>query len=338
VRQWPWRWLAAALWCLAPSVVEAQARGAPRPESPRRPTAAAPASQRAAGDTTRRAPSDTAKAEKQLIAWIPNDSMMVELLKRQGTPGGALSRPTTIGFVADVAHDDAFDVGHRARRAWSATATTAGGAPHRLQRQSTKMMMARGDTITMRDPARGEDVIRLALDDVTIWSAARDAREDLSTVANSGADWRVSAHRATFASDTASERTTLYGRDGIITSCLDSLPHYHFQARELKRVSNSVIVARPAVLLRAGRPGDVASVHLPGHPHGAALRRCITPRLGISEVVRNSPTYRRTDRRPRLLLRHQRLRGRHGAHRLALAAHGRRTGILAGCAPTWSSA
>ncbi|MBX3132746.1 MAG: LPS-assembly protein LptD [Gemmatimonadaceae bacterium] len=293
----PWRWLAAALLCLAPALADAQAPGTPRrPPPTERPQVreqpaqrAQDAQGRALGDTTRRAAGDSARAEKPLIAWIPDDSMMVALLRRQGYRVVRF-QADTVGFVAEsrtmtLATSDSSKAGVER----DATMLVARRI---IYNDSTKMMLARGDTIVMRDPARGEDVI--GLQEMSYDVERREGRtRDLSTVASSGADWRVMAHRATFATDTASERNTLYGRDGIITSCLDSLPHYHFQARELKRVSNSVIVARPAILYVQ----DVPVMWLPFIFQDIRTGRrsgILTPRVGVSEVVRNSPTYRRT--------------------------------------------
>ncbi len=51
---------------------------------------------------------------------------------------------------------------------------------------------------------------------------------------------------------------TYYLRDGTITACDDSIPDYHFAAREIKR-TGSFVVARPAVLYI----GDVPVMWLP---------------------------------------------------------------------------
>jgi hypothetical protein len=123
---------------------------------------------------------------------------------------------------------------------------------------------------------------------------SREGRaRDFNTIATSGEDWRVSAHRAGFVSDSSGGQHTVYGVDGTITSCLDEEPHYHFRAKELKRVTDNVIVARPAILYIQGVPvmwlpfifQDIRTGRRSG---------ILTPRLGFSELVRNSPTYRRT--------------------------------------------
>ncbi len=293
----------ALLLCVAARVGAAQQPtpqpGTPRPLPPKveappprtaapTPQAARPADQRsgAARDTTGRGGRDD---RKTLINWAPDDSVMEALLKRAGY-SVVRYQADTVGFES------------RTRTMSLATTDTAKAAVQRdstllvarniVYNDSTKMIAARGDTIVMRDPARGEDVTGLM--EMTYDLARREGRtRDLSTIANSGEDWQVRAHRAAFATDTTSDRNTLYGRDGLITSCLDSVPHYHFLAKELKRVSGSVIVARPAILYVA----DVPVMWLPFIFQDIRTGRrsgLLTPRAGFSEVVRNSPTYRRT--------------------------------------------
>jgi len=237
-------------------------------------------------DTTRTARSDTMRT---LIRWAPDDSMMVELLKRAGY--------SIVRYQADTV---GFEAGTRTMTLATTDSSKAGVqrdstllvARAILYNDSTKMIAAKGDTIVMRDPARGEDVTGLG--EMTYDLARREGRtRDFSTIANSGEDWRVMAHRAAFVSDTVTNQSTVYGRDGLITSCLDSVPHYHFLAKELKRVSASVIVARPAILYVA----DVPVMWLPFIFQDIRTGRrsgILTPRAGFSEVVRNSPTYRRT--------------------------------------------
>ncbi|MDB4882404.1 MAG: hypothetical protein JWL95_1170 [Gemmatimonadetes bacterium] len=82
-----------------------------------------------------------------------------------------------------------------------------------------------------------------------------------------------------------------YVRDGIVTACDDSIPDYYFKAKEIKRTGNFV-VARPAVLYI----GDVPVMWLPfvfqdirGGRHSGIL----PPNVGVSDIIRNSPSYRR---------------------------------------------
>jgi hypothetical protein len=82
-----------------------------------------------------------------------------------------------------------------------------------------------------------------------------------------------------------------YVRDGIVTACDDSIPDYYFKAKEIKR-TGKFVVARPAVLYI----GDVPVMWLPfvfqdirGGRHSGIL----PPNIGVSDIVRNSPSYRR---------------------------------------------
>jgi hypothetical protein len=77
-----------------------------------------------------------------------------------------------------------------------------------------------------------------------------------------------------------------------ITSCDLPEPHYHFSAKEVKWISERVMVARPAVLYVR----DVPVMWLPfifqdGRPgrHSGIL----VPRIGINDIVRPSPGFRR---------------------------------------------
>jgi hypothetical protein len=84
---------------------------------------------------------------------------------------------------------------------------------------------------------------------------------------------------------------TYYLRDGTITACDDSIPDYYFRAKEIKR-TGSFVVARPAILYIS----DVPVMWLPflfqdirGGRHSGIL----SPNFGVSDIVRNSPSYRR---------------------------------------------
>ncbi|MBL8995894.1 MAG: hypothetical protein KJZ74_10680 [Gemmatimonadales bacterium] len=283
----PWRRAAAALLVAAALAASSSAAEAqrPRPVAPP-PGVGNPGSQDPLGrglggrDSTTRA---------TLVEWSPEDSVMLALLARKGY--------TVVRYQAGTV---AFDAQGRVM-----TLVRTDSARAAVQRDSTllvadsiqfndstKVVSARGDTIVMRDPSRGEDVIGRM--EMTYDVERREGRtRDFSTVANAGEDWRVQAHQAAFSSDSTGDRTTVYGRDGLLTSCLDSVPHYHFLAKELKRVSGNVIVARPAIFYIQ----DVPVFWFPfifqdirdGRRSGI-----LTPRLGFAELVRNSPSYRRT--------------------------------------------
>ena len=240
-------------------------------------------------DTLTQRGRDTTVALPKLVDWAPDDSVMTALRARLGY--------SVVRYQAQI-------VGFSASgRLMTLTGTDSARAV--VQRDSTmlvadsiaysdslKMIRAKGDTIIMRDPNQSSDVIGRG--ELTYDVGRREGRtRDFSTVANSGEDWKVEAHRAAFTSDSTNNESTVYGRDGLITSCLDSVPHYHFLAKELKRVSGRTIVARPAILYVQGVPvmwlpfifQDIRTGRRSG---------ILTPRVGFAELVRNSPTYRRT--------------------------------------------
>lgn len=96
--------------------------------------------------------------------------------------------------------------------------------------------------------------------------------------------------RGDMAMDNQENRT--YAAGATITSCDDPDPHYHFYAREIKFVSKTMMVARPALLYIA----DVPILWLPfifqDMRHGRHSGM-IPPQFGINDIVRNSPTYHR---------------------------------------------
>lgn len=224
-----------------------------------------------------------------LVDWAPDDSVIRALMARRGYTAvryqAGQVRFEAAGRVMTLQRDST------ARAAVQRDSTLL-VADRIAYSDSIKRVTARGDSIVMRDPARGDDI--LGHEELVYDVERREGRtRDFSTIAKAGEDWRVTAHRAAFASDTAADRNTVYGRDGVITSCLDSVPHYHFLAKELKRVSGSTLVARPAILYVQ----DVPVMWLPFILQDIRSGRrsgIIPPRMGFAELVRNSPTYRRT--------------------------------------------
>jgi hypothetical protein len=89
-----------------------------------------------------------------------------------------------------------------------------------------------------------------------------------------------------------SKDATFYLRDGTITACTDSIPDYFFKAGQIKR-TGSFVVARPAVLYI----GDVPVMWLPflfQDVRGGRHSGLLAPNVGVSDIVRNSPSYRRS--------------------------------------------
>jgi LptD protein len=159
---------------------------------------------------------------------------------------------------------------------------------------STRVVLVLGDTVILRDPSQqSADVIARGRMAYNI-AAHRGSVTNISTsIAQTGENWFIGGVNANFVSDTTKAReTSYYVRNGTITSCDDSVPDYHFRADQIKMVSKNIMVARPAVLYI----GEVPVMWLPfifqdirsGRRSGV-----LTPRFGVSELFRNSPTYRR---------------------------------------------
>ncbi|MFL5623408.1 MAG: putative LPS assembly protein LptD [Gemmatimonadaceae bacterium] len=252
-------------------------------------------------DTTRRdsAARDTTKA-RELIKWNEPDSVMRALIS---TPGYTATRYQGDQAVFNAQTRSLALKGNKA----VAPVTKAGVSREQTVlvgdsitfNDSTKIIVARGDTVVLRDPqqqaadvvARGEMAYNV--------EQHRGVATNISTaIAETGQNWIVGGkttafQQSQFVSDTTRGReTTFYVKNGTITSCDDSIPDYHFRSGQIKMVSKNIMVARPAVLYI----GEVPVMWLPfifqdirsGRRSGV-----LTPRFGVSELFRNSPTYRR---------------------------------------------
>lgn len=109
----------------------------------------------------------------------------------------------------------------------------------------------------------------------------------LTTFKQGSSDWFL---RGNLAQDSSAAR--LYASEGEITSCDLPVPHYHFSAREVKWISKTIMVARPAVLYVR----DVPILWLPFvFQDGRTGRRSgiLIPRFGLNDIVRQNPGYDR---------------------------------------------
>jgi sec-independent protein translocase protein TatC len=86
--------------------------------------------------------------------------------------------------------------------------------------------------------------------------------------------------------------TRLYGAANDVTSCDLPTPHYHFAAGEIKWVTNTIMVARPAVLYVQDVPilwlPFIFQDMRPGRRSGL-----LVPRFGLSDLVRPSSGFQR---------------------------------------------
>jgi hypothetical protein len=258
----------------------------PRPAPPPAP-APRPAVPVARPDSARGADSTAADTTKVLIKWEEPDSTARALLARQGY---SATRYQGVRVRFDAKARTLYLEGDPAAVGRGATLLVGDTI---VYNDSTKLVVARGDTLILRDPSQNAaDVVSRGELRYNI-EAHRGSVTNISTVLESGEQWIVKAPKAVFVADTSRGRqTAFYVRNGVITSCDDSLPDYHFKSKQIKMISRSLMVARPAVLYI----GDVPVMWLPFIFQDIRSGRrsgILTPRFGLSEVFRNSPTYRR---------------------------------------------
>ncbi|HEU4632105.1 MAG TPA: putative LPS assembly protein LptD [Gemmatimonadaceae bacterium] len=281
----------------------------PPSDAARSPLARRSAADSARADSLRRARGDTLPADSlrpdalradssaadsaaaaALVEWAETDSVMAGLLARQGYTTTRYQgehvtflAPTRtivlVGEPAAVQQGEQVAVGAR---------ITYDDSTGRVALRADS-----GGTVVLRDPSEGEDIIATFIDyDLR---TRRGVVDRVSTAVTSGETWYVAADRAgvvgSAADTTAGYR--FYGHDGSITSCDLTIPHYHFEARNMKVVKGSLMVARPAVLYI----GNVPVMWLPfvfQDMRSGRRSGLLSPRFGIAELVRNSSTYRRS--------------------------------------------
>lgn len=282
-----------AMTLLPPPSASAQGAGGGSALPPRQPSAGAPS--RPADPRASKNPKDTlgnagkSDAKGPLVDWGVADSVTLELLKRKGY-NVVRYKAAVVDFASDTRTITL--IGDKKQQAAVERDPTQLVADTIAYTDTSTTLRALGSKIIMRDPSRGEDVVAHEWMNYDL-ELKQGTMRDVETAATSGQRWIVKAHRAAFANDsTAQEGSVFYGRDGVITSCEDSIPHYDFVAKELKRISGNWVVARPAVLYIEGVP--VAWLPFIFQDSRSGRRSGIlTPRFGLAELVRNNPTYRR---------------------------------------------
>ena len=258
---------------------------APRP-TPRPPRNLADTVRRADSTQTDSARADSAAA-KELIKWEPADSMTAALLEKKGYE---ITRYQGVKVTFDAKRRTLYLEGKPAGVGRGETLLIGDTITYN---DSTKVVLALGDTLVLRDPTRGSADVYATDRMVYNIESRRGSVRNISTALESGETWYVSAANAGFVNDTTSGRSTrFYAKNGMITSCDDSIPDYHFQSKQIKMISKNLLVARPAVLYI----GDVPVFWLPfifQDMRSGRRSGLLTPRFGVNEIFRNSPSYRR---------------------------------------------
>ncbi len=271
----------------------AQAGGLPGSQVPTPPAANAPVK------NPMRTADDSAQARKDslrslpLVRWEPADDVGLELMGRKGYQLVRYKAEEVVFGASDKSIELIRSKGERAaveRGGMTVVADTI------IYSDSLGTVRARGDSIVLHDPTKNDDVHAGGQYGLIYDMSSKEGVAGLvsSSSAANGAKWYIYAKSAAFSGDTASAQgSAFYGRDGDITSCDDSLPHYHFRATEIKRVGGNVMVARPAILYIQ----DIPVMWFPFIFQDSRSGRhsgILTPQFGLTELLRNSPDYRRS--------------------------------------------
>jgi hypothetical protein len=273
------------------SAREAPAQGVPAPRRPTQP-AQAPGGVR---DTIRnradsaRAPGDTTKVDTTGVAnFLPADSVMERLM---GLPGYNLTR-----YQAEIITFKAATRGASlTKRAIVERDSQIVKSDTIVYSGQTQAVQAIGQRNVFVVPGQPAPIVTTGAANYDM-TARRFAGTGLRTsIEEEGQTLFIRGERyaALAVSDSmrSANDVNYYVKNGIITACDDSVPDYYFKAKEIKRTGNFV-VARPAVLYI----GDVPVMWLPfvfQDVRGGRHSGILPPNVGVSDIVRNSPSYRR---------------------------------------------
>lgn len=254
-----------------------------------------------------RAGEDTAK--RTIVTWLESDSVEGQLEVRDGY---RMTRYQGQDAVFDAPTRQLTIQGTRpsrdsiGRAAVKRDQTVLVGDTI-VYNDSLQEITARGDSVTLRDPTHNEDDV-LSIGYIRYEIDTHEAlTTDVTTVFPSGGNrWYIDAARGAYIGDTVpppplisgddttriGPSSTFYGLDGVLTTCDDTFPHYHFQVGEIKFVTRHILVARPAVLYI----GDVPVMWFPFLFQDLRAGRhsgILVPQFGFDELLRGSPDYRR---------------------------------------------
>jgi len=234
---------------------------------------------------------DSLKAPRILVEWPDPDSTMAQLLQRTGY--------TSTRYQSKDAqlNSSRHELRLSGKAAVSRVQTTL-VADTIVYNDSLKVMRATAplaDTIFLRDPSQG------TADLLAQGRLEYDLRRHFGLVnrlstssAQNGQTWYIYGHAAAVKGDTTGQGKSIsYAEDASITSCDLPDPHYHFQSSEVKIISKTLLVARPAVLYVA----DIPVLWLPfifQDMRSGRRSGIIPPRFSITDIVRTTPDYVRS--------------------------------------------
>ncbi len=229
-------------------------------------------------------------ALRELVDWVPADSITQELMQRAGF---TVTRYQGASMRYNALQRELLLRGDTAGRAAveRGDSTLVVGDTIRFN-DSTQVADVRGDTVFLRDPTQNIVARGRLVYDV-------QARQGLvtnlcTTVDNAGEDWYVCGERAAFVgATTPGGASRFYAHDSEFTTCELTIPHYHFEARNVKVIQDRLLVGRPAVMYIEGVPVAWLPFFFQDLRRG---RRSgfMTPRFSLTDFVRTGTTYRRT--------------------------------------------
>ncbi|HJS47266.1 MAG TPA: putative LPS assembly protein LptD, partial [Gemmatimonadales bacterium] len=208
--------------------------------------------------------------------FAPSDSIVERLLRRGGYEVTRYHADSAAFLAAD----------RRLRLAGAALAErgTATLEADRISYAEASCGLQAEGSPRLFDQANVLAGVRLTYDTCTRRGVVDSA---LTSFAEAGTVWFL---RGNVAQDSSSSR--MYAGASGITSCDLPAAHYHFAAREVKWVSRSVLVARPATLYVQ----DVPVLWLPFIFQDMRPERhsgILVPQFGINDIVRPSGGYNR---------------------------------------------
>lgn len=243
---------------------------------------------RNAADSAR---ADSLHAPRILVVWPDPDSTMAALLQRTGyTTTRYQSKDAQLNSSRHELKLSGKAVVERVQTTLVSDTILYNDSLH-IMRATAPME----DTIYLRDPSQG------TADLLAQGRLEYDLRRHFGLVnrlntssAQNGQTWYIYGHAAAVRGDTTGKGHSIsYAEDASITSCDLPEPHYHFQSSEVKIISKSLLVARPAVLYVA----DIPILWLPfifQDMRSGRRSGIIPPRFGVTDIIRTSPDYVRS--------------------------------------------
>ncbi len=207
----------------------------------------------------------------------PDDSVLTELLARPGYQSTRFRSDSAVIFAQDR-HLILMD------KAMTRRGVTTLEADSISYQEADCLIRARGDPALF-----DKETVLTGFGGIRYNTCIRRGivTDALTSFKQGSSDWFLHGN---LAQDSSSSR--LYASEGEITSCDLPTPHYHFSAHEVKWISQTVMVARPATLYVR----DVPILWLPFVFQDARPGRrsgILIPRFGLNDIVRQDPGYNR---------------------------------------------